>query len=259
MKAAAITLLSLGVLVGCADSDAMTAPDPSATGETAASHNENADFTDQAPAWSFEVTVENLTDGGQYFTPPLITTHRGAARLFRVGRGASTEIQQIAENGNLAPMLAYLGGSRHVSDFVVAASGPGPLAPGASVTVPLTAEPGSRFVSFVSMLICTNDGFTGVSGAKLPEQVGDEVALYLSAYDAGTEINTQDFSDLVPPCPVLSGVATDKMGSGMSDPALAEDGVVHPHPGILAGVGDLDPAIQGWTEPVARLTVRRTH
>jgi hypothetical protein len=155
-------------------------------------------------------------------------------------------------------MLAYLGESRHVSDFVVAASGPGPLAPGTSVTVPVTAEPGSQFVSFVSMLICTNDGFTGVSGAKLPEQVGDEIDLYLSAYDAGTEINTQDFSDLVPPCPVLSGVATDKMGSGMSDPALAEDGVVHPHPGILDGVGDLDTAIQGWSDPVAKLTVRRT-
>jgi len=258
MKRLAFTLLSLGLLVGCADSDPMTAPDPMATTRTAGSHNENADLSDPAPVRSYEVTVENLTDGSQYFTPPLITTHRGAEGLFRVGGAASKEIQQIAENGNLDPMLTYLGESRHVSDWVVAASGPGPLAPGVSVTVPVTAEPGSRFVSFVSMLICTNDGFTGVSGAKLPEQVGDEIDLYLSAYDAGTEINTQDFSDLVPPCPVLSGVATDKTGSGMSDPALAEDGVVQPHPGILDGVGDLDPAIQGWNDPVARLTVRRT-
>jgi hypothetical protein len=179
MKRLALTLLSLGILVGCADSDPMTAPDPMATARTAASHNENAELADQAP--------------------------------------------------------------------------------GASVTVPLTAEPDSRFVSFVSMLICTNDGFTGVSGAKLPEQLGDEIDLYLSAYDAGTEINTQDFSDLVPPCPVLSGVATDKMGGGMSDPALAEDGMVHLHPGILDGVGDLDLAIQGWNDPVAKLTVRRTN
>ncbi len=258
MKTVALTLLSMGILVGCADSDPMTAPDAMAAVETATSHDENAEFADAAPIRSYEVRVENLTDGGQYFTPPLIATHRGAEHLFRVGREASSEIQQIAENGNLDPMLTYLGGSRHVSDVVVAASGPGPLAPGASVTVPVTAEPGSRFVSFISMLICTNDGFTGVSGARLPERVGDEMDLYLSAYDAGTEINTQDFSDLVPPCPVLSGVTTDKTGSGMSDPALAEDGVIHPHPGILEGVGDLDPAIQGWDDPVAKLTVRRT-
>jgi hypothetical protein len=42
----------------------------------------------------------------------------------------------------------------------------------------------------------------------------------------------------------------------MSNPALAEGGVIHHHPGI-AGVADLVPAIHGWTDPVAEITVER--
>ena len=75
-----------------------------------------------------------------------------------------------------------------------------------SVTVSLSADPGSNFVSFASMLICTNDGFTGVDGAKLPKRMGEEIEIYAGAYDAGTEINTENFADLVPPCQDLGGV-----------------------------------------------------
>jgi hypothetical protein len=45
-------------------------------------------------------------------------------------------------------------------------------------------------------------------------------------------------------------------GTTESDPDLAEDGVIRPHPGI-AGVGDLDPAVYGWREPAGYLQVER--
>ena len=259
MKRTILTALALGALGtfgACTDTDMPSVTEP----EAAFSHNENAELADAAPSRTFDVTVENLTDGGQHFTPPLVAIHGGALRFFRVGRAASRGIQQIAENGNLDPMIQRLESTRHLSSFAVGVSGEGlegPLAPGESVTVPLTAEPGSEFVSFVSMLICTNDGFTGVSGAKLPNKVGEEIQLYLSAYDAGTEINTQDFGDLVPPCPVLSGVISTEPGSGMSDPALAENGLIQRHQGI-GDYGDLSPSIHDWMDPVAKFTVRRT-
>ncbi|MGW8268523.1 MAG: spondin domain-containing protein [Longimicrobiales bacterium] len=256
MNRAILLLIALGALTACSDAemDTLTAP------EAALSENEDMALADAAPTRTFDVTVENLTSGGQHFTPPLVATHRGSLVFFREGRAAGTGIQQIAENGNLEPMIQRLEGTRAVSSFTVAVSGEGlegPLAPGESVTVGLTASPGSEFVSFASMLICTNDGFTGVSGAKLPDRIGEEITVYLPAYDAGTEINTQSFADLVPPCPVLSGVMSSEPGSGMSDPALAENGVIHLHEGIL-GYGDLIPAIHGWMDPVARLTVKRT-
>ncbi|MDX1396495.1 MAG: spondin domain-containing protein [Gemmatimonadota bacterium] len=207
-------------------------------------------------ARTYEVTVYNLT-GGQPFTPPLVATHQGAADLFDVGSPASVGVQQIAENGNLGPMLSALGASDHVSDIVVAVAGePPPVMAGGSVTFEIDAEPGARFLSFISMLICTNDGFTGVDRLKLPSQVGRSVTRSLAAYDAGTEVNTEDFSDLVPPCPALTGIQNPPPGTGMSDPALAENGVIHHHPGI-AGTAGLQPGLHGWTNPVAMVAVTR--
>ncbi|NNE72770.1 MAG: hypothetical protein HKN26_03830, partial [Acidimicrobiales bacterium] len=68
--------------------------------------------------------------------------------------------------------------------------------------------------------------------------------------------NTEDFDDLVPPCGPLTGVDSGGAGTGTSDPALAEHGVITRHGGIT-GSGDLDPALVGWEDPVAKVTVTR--
>ena len=215
----------------------------------------------EGPVATYDVTIDNLTSG-QPLTPPVIATHRAATGMFTVGRPASFALKEIAENGNLAPMIAQLGADKHVSDSVAAAA---PLVPaglpgsakfGDSVTLTVTASKGAKFVSFASMLICTNDGFTGVDSLRLPKDVGDAVVVRSAGYDAGTELNTEDFADIVPPCQALVGVSSGEPGTGSSNPALAEGGVIHHHPGI-AGGADLVPAIHGWTDPVAEITVER--
>jgi hypothetical protein len=251
MKSIAIFAVAFGALVGCADADTMVAPEPELATTAAAM------AAGVRPAPSYDVTVRNLTSAGQWFTPPLVAIHRGAVKFFKEGKPASVGIQQIAENGNLTPMMDGLSESMDVSDFMIAPGGAGPLAPGEAVTVSLSGGPGFNFVSLVSMLICTNDGFTGVSGRKLPKEVGGEATFYLGAYDAGTEMNTEDFTDLVPPCQVLGGVSSGDEGTGESNPALAEGGVVRHHGGIIGG-NDLTPEAHGWTDPVAMVTVRRT-
>ncbi len=205
----------------------------------------------------YEVTITNLTEQGQWFTPPLVATHRGGLRLFRLERKASFELKEIAENGNLQPMIDALSGNRRVSEVVVAAGDPPPLAPGASITFTIHAGRGAKYLSFVSMLICTNDGFTGADRLRLPKKVGHEVSGYTNAYDAGSEINTEDFADLVPPCPPLSGVPSSDPGSGTSNPALYEGGVVRMHAGIEGGV-DLLPEVHGFDSPVAMIAITRT-
>ena len=210
----------------------------------------------EAKSTTYIVTITNLT-GGQPLTPPLIATHRPATDLFTVGEPASFELKEIAENGNLDPLLVALGNDKHVSDVVVAAAGdPPPLLPGQSVTVEITESHGAKFVSFASMLICTNDGFTGLDTVRLPEAVGQTIMLTADAYDAGTEINTEDFADIVPPCQALTGVSSEDPGTGMSDPALAEGGVIHHHEGIQ-GDADLVPAIHDWTNPVVMIEISR--
>lgn len=204
----------------------------------------------------YEVTIENLTSA-QPLTPPLAATHNGSFNFFDVGKAATFGIQEIAENGNLAPLHTEISTHKQVSDVIIAASpGPGPLMPGTSITFTIEADPGAPFVSFAAMLICTNDGFTGLDSDKLPRMVGQRTATALAAYDAGTEINTESFVDIVPPCPVLTGVPSSVPGTGMSDPALAENGVIHHHQGI-AGGADLDPQVHGWTNPVALITIER--
>ena len=204
------------------------------------------------------VTIQNLTEG-QALTPPLVTTHSFGLDLFDAGSPASAELQAIAENGNSGPMNKLLGTDARVLDAVESTAGP--LVPASnpgntdfvdSVSLKIAADPCARFVSWVSMLICTNDGFTGLSSLPLP--AGGSRVILTSAYDAGTEMNTEDYADLVPPCQALFGVTSEKTGTGETNPALAENGVIAYHEGIQ-GTADLAQEDHDWNNPVAKITI----
>ncbi len=210
----------------------------------------------------FQVTITNLTHG-QPMTPPVVATHRRRANVFTVGNPASFGVKEIAENGNNAPLLADLGANKKV--FAVQQAGGSPLVPAGtpgsanfpnSVTFNITAGGGANRLSVVAMLICTNDGFTGLDSIRLPKWVGDAKEFYTAGYDAGTERNTEDYADIVPPCQGLINGSSNGEGTGSSNPALAEGGVISHHPGIQ-GISDLVPSVQGWTDPVMKIVVTR--
>ena len=207
---------------------------------------------------TYKITITNLT-AGQPLTPPILATHTSRTGIFTVGEAASEGIQQIAENGNGAPLLQALGEDTQVHDVVagtaplVPANNPGGTGFGSSETYTITTHGRARFLSYASMLICTNDGFTGLDSVRLPNH---KKTVYTAAYDARTEANTEDFADIVPPCQGLIGVSSDDMGSGMSNPLLAEDGIVIPHVGINGGV-DLFPEVHGWSDPVTKIEIER--
>jgi len=206
----------------------------------------------------YKVTITNLTSG-QPFTPPVIATHTRKVKFFRLGRDSSAEIQAIAENGDNAPLIAALSSNEYVHDIVV---GTAPLIPsGNPGAVPfdstasfyISSRGRARLLSIASMLICTNDGFTGVSSIRLPHR---KRVVYAVAYDARSEQNTEDFADIVPPCQGLIGVSSDDPGVGASNPLLAEGGFVIPHPGISGGA-DLQPGVHNWSDPVAKIVIER--
>jgi hypothetical protein len=210
----------------------------------------------------YRVTVVNLTRG-QPLSPPVFAIHRKGFSLFEVGAAASFGLKEIAENGNNGPLLQALASTPSVAK--AKQGGAEPLVPegtpGAAmfddrVTFKISAPRWARFASFATMLVCTNDGFTGGSRFRLPAEVGDRTVLGTAGYDAGTEINTEDFADLVPPCQELIGISSGEPGTGMSDPALAQGGVIAHHPGI-AGIADLVPSVHGWDDPTARISVKR--
>ncbi len=209
----------------------------------------------------YEVTVTNLTPG-QPLTPPILVTHRKPTGVFTVGDDATVGVQQIAENGNGGPLMEALAANRHVHDVVAAseplvpADNPGGTPFTDSVTMTITSTRGAKYLSAIMMLICTNDGFTGIDAVRLPKKVGDQMTLLSDAYDAGTELNTEDFADLVPPCQGLIGVGSDDEGTGMSNPKLAEGDVIHHHEGIMGG-NDLIPEIHGWDGAAVEITILR--
>ncbi len=212
------------------------------------------------PIATYDITITNLTTG-QPLTPPVVATHRSPVDAFEIGMPASFEVKEIAENGNVVPLADAFAADKHVWESMIVASPSGPppiLHNGGFVNFQISASPSANYLSFVSMLICTNDGFTGLNSLRLPKNVGVSVTAYPSGYDAGTEINTEDFADIVPPCQGLVGVMSGDAGTGTSNPALAEGGVITLHPGILDGI-DLLPGIHGWPNPVAEVIITRTN
>ncbi len=124
------------------------------------------------PIATYEITIHNMTSG-QPFTPPVVATHRHATDAFEVGTPASFEVKEIAENGNVDPLTEAFAADKHVfeSKVVPSPSGPPPILPGATLSFEISASASARFLSFVSMLICTNDGFTGLDSLRLPNHV----------------------------------------------------------------------------------------
>lgn len=208
---------------------------------------EEAEVAEEAEAETertYQVTVTNLT-GGQAMTPFVVATHDSGFSLFDRDQPASNGLQQLAENGGVPVLVEELLANDAVADVQVAAPAAGPpVHPGESVTVEVTANAEARWITLAGMLICTNDGFGGVSNVKVP---ADSKTLFGYAYDAGTETNTEAYADLVPPC--------DGLGlSGESNPDLAENATIHRHPGI-SGIADLDPAVHGWSGAVIMVEI----
>ena len=54
-----------------------------------------------AMAQELDITITNLTNG-IYFTPLLVSAHRGDVDLFEPGHAASAHLQAMAEGGDIA-------------------------------------------------------------------------------------------------------------------------------------------------------------
>ncbi len=207
---------------------------------------------------TYRITIQNLT-AGQAFTPPVVAIHNSRADVFTTGEPANEGVRQIAENGDLGPLVNALSSDPNVRSIyqgsapLVPANNPGGTGFSDSVTFELETDWWNRRLSFVSMLICTNDGFTGADSVSLPYR---KRTLLLRAYETRTEVNTEDFADIVPPCQGLIGVSSDDAGTGASNPSLAETGVVIPHAGVV-GDNDLIERVHDWADPVARITIER--
>lgn len=248
MRSSLMKLAAVSLLAACSDAGTPTTPSPDATLRSAGAAD--------AGVREYDVTINNLT-GSQPLSPGVIATHTKNVEVWAPGRPASEGIRQIAENGDDAPAVAELTGVPGIFDVVGTglppihrAGGPGPT----SRTFRVTARGNANRLSLAVMLICTNDGFTGIHGVRLPG--GFKPATFTGqGYDAGTESNDQLHTHIVDPCGAIGPVAAAADGQNLRTPTPG--GLIRLHPGIQPGVGDLSAPAHGWTDPVARITVQR--
>jgi hypothetical protein len=204
-----------------------------------------ADDDDDEGPKTWRVTIENLTPtgpgapGSQPLSPPLFVVHAKKPHVWAVGRIASHPVAAIAEDANNAPAEAALDELRGVRDVFTGAGGPIPSGESRTYTV----ETHGRFnrLSVVTMLVNTNDAFTGLDSLRLGPH---RLVRHRMAYDAGSEENNELKGFVPGPC------------CGNPFVRAPEGALIRMHDGIT-GVGELDPDLYDWDGPAAKITIQR--
>lgn len=230
------SLLPLAFLSGCNDSDS----------SSSYSGNEGVPPNPVPSNYSYEVTVTNLTYA-QPMSPVAVILH-DEGDIWELGYSASVALEVLAESGDNSNLLAE-------SIVLSGQSGSGLIMPGMSETIAVSLEDNhpERF-SLATMLVNTNDAFTGVSGMDLTNlRVGESISFTTRSYDAGTEKN----SELILTIP---GPASSGTGEGFNE--LRDD---YDKVGMHAGVVSVDDGLSTsvltqahkFDNPTLRVTISR--
>jgi hypothetical protein len=191
----------------------------------------------------YKITVTNMTPG-QPLAPAMAVTHRPGFSIFKVGDTPSDELAMLAEAGDGTAMAAQLLAMHKVGDAQVSTMGL--TFPGTSTTMTVGAKRDSDRISIAAMLGATNDAFYAIKDMKLPKGRHHTVTYTAIAYDAGSETNDE-----------LASTVAGLGGEGYS-PGDDGEGFIHVHSGIH-GIGDADPAVLDWRNPVAKITIERMY
>ena len=186
---------------------------------------------------SWQVTITNLT-GGQPLSPPLLVVHSRRADVWSLRTIANHGVAAIAEDADNSVLESALPGLPGIRSVETGAGGPIP--PGASRTFIVQTRGNFDRLTVLTMLVNTNDGFTGLDSAHLSRSFTRSTM----AYDSGSERNNERAAYIPGPC-CNSHFVRDPEGA-----------LIGMHEGITDR-GDLSPAVYGWNGPVARIQVSR--
>ncbi|WP_017446612.1 spondin domain-containing protein [Gayadomonas joobiniege] len=191
----------------------------------------------------YQVSLSNFTQD-QPFSPPALFTHAADYSLWQVAQPASVALEYLAEGGN-AMQLSELSAIKYKMLKEM------PLPPGDTTNWTLELDENtSERISIVTMLVNTNDAFTGITAKSLQMlAVGDSYTVMLHAYDAGTEVN----DEINIPGPAASGEGFNVSRSGDIDRVAI-------HPGVLTEyelTGSVLSASHKFDNPVGKIMVKR--
>ena len=192
----------------------------------------------------YKIEVQNNTQN-QPFSPLALITSSRPGYVFELAKPASTELEHIAESGNNQPLL-----EQSKSDFLnveIVQSGNGLIKPGNDETVTLLRfNSSAKYLSLVSMLTNTNDGFIGEEVDLSKIDVGETRSINAIAWDAGTEQNTE---------------AAPTLATAGFDPSRDDVNFIHTHPGIISNqdglINSALTAQERFLSPVAKIIITR--
>ncbi|MFT7184871.1 MAG: hypothetical protein ACI84K_000237 [Pseudohongiellaceae bacterium] len=210
-------------------------------------------------AQTVDVKISNLTQG-MFFTPLLISTHDNSQHLFQSGEVASGELTAMAEGGDISGLVTA---TEALGAINFANPAGGLLAPSTSTVVSDLDAGSNGYLSITAMVLPTNDGFVGLDSWAIPDVAGT-YTIFLNAYDAGTEANSELVIDGsgavgVPGIPANPGGDGGTNGTGVT--TIETNQTIHIHRGNIgdvdatAGVSDVDSRIHRWLNPVAKVVV----
>ncbi len=181
------------------------------------------------------VTVENTAPtNGNFLTPVWIAFHDGSFDQFDIGSPASMGIERIAEDGTIPPlgMEFQASGAGSIAAAIFGAGGPIAAGETASTLLALDGDAAtSRFFTYASMVIPSNDAFIGNDDPMAVRIFADDgsflgadfTVLGSDVLDAGTELNTEIPSE------------TAFLGQAAPNTGQDEGGVITNHPGFTPG------------------------
>jgi hypothetical protein len=217
-------------------------------------------FAASSNAADLNISITNLTQG-IHFTPIIVAAHNADTSVFTVATTASSELQAMAEGGDISGLDTML---MAAGADVMANPAGGLLAPVGNATATLSTTDGNGYLSITAMMLPTNDGFIGLDSWKIPDTAGT-YTIWLNAYDAGTEANDEMIVGGAGGAPGGAGIPAapggnaGANGTGVNDAQANAN--VHIHRGALGdddltgGKSDLDNRVHRWLNPVAKVTV----
>ncbi|BDM65884.1 hypothetical protein NFHSH190041_33360 [Shewanella sp. NFH-SH190041] len=195
---------------------------------------------------AYTVTVTNLT-ANQPFSPVALLQHSDAFTAWQAGSSASVALEKLAEGGNAADFDSETGVNARVSDTA-------PLGPGEQTKLSFELDAkDAAYLTVATMLVNTNDAFTGVSRVdltKLPVYVPKTYRT--KAYDAGTEGNSEARGTMPGPADGGEGFNAERNDVNR---VYVHAGVISADDGFTTSVLS---ASHRFDNPVALITVTRT-
>lgn len=197
----------------------------------------------------FEISVSNLTVG-QPLSPIAVFIHdETTPAVFAVGTPSSDALELMAESGDNSGLLDAINSLAEVS-------GEAPLGPGGSASFDLEVEADddtALALTVMTMLVNTNDAFTGVNGADISDlAVGASMTFRTPSYDSGTEANSEAAGTI--PGPADGG---EGFNSARDDVANQ----VTMHGGVVTSADGLSDSVLGqqhrWDNPVTTVRITR--